>query len=45
MAKGSVWLGLHDAARKRRILSHHPGVWASVVVTVDGDVITKNVTN
>ena len=44
MAKGLAFLGLHDAARKRRISSQTPGAWAGSMVSLDGTVVRKGVT-
>ena len=35
VAKGLCWLGLQDAARKRRRCSQRPGAWAGCVVATD----------
>ena len=37
IAKGCAWLGLQDAARKRREPSQTPGAWAGATVSTDGD--------
>ena len=44
MAKGLAFLGLQDAARKRRMLSQTPGAWAGATVSSDGMVVRKGVT-
>jgi len=44
MAKTCAWLGLQDAARKRREPSIHPGAWAGSVVHVEDDAVYKLVT-
>jgi len=44
MAKTCGWLGLQDAARKRREPSVHPGAWAGSVVHVEDDAVYKLVT-
>ena len=44
MAKGLCWLGLQDAARKRRSPSKDPGAWAGATVSTEGGVVTKGVT-
>ena len=44
VAKGLCWLGLQDAARKRRIGSQQPGPWAGSVVSSHKEVVTKSVT-
>jgi hypothetical protein len=44
VAKVCCWLGLQDAARKRREPSQKPGVWAGLVVSTDGDNVYKEVT-
>ena len=45
MAKGLCFLGLQDAARKRRRSSKRPGAWAGAVISTDSDkVVTKFVT-
>ena len=44
MAKGLAWLGLQDAARKRRMPSQRPGAWAGATVSSDGSVVCKGVT-
>jgi len=44
MAKTCAWLGLQDAARKRREPSVHPGAWAGSVVHVEVDAVYKLVT-
>ena len=44
VAKRLCWLGLQDAARKRRRLSQNPGTWVGTVVLSNGDVVTKSVT-
>lgn len=43
-AKGLAFLGLQDAARKRRKPSQTPGAWAGATVTTDGDAVRKGVT-
>ena len=44
MGKGLSFLGLQDAARKRRKPSQTPGAWAGATVSSDGDVVKKGVT-
>ena len=44
MAKGLSFLGLQDAARKRRKPSQTPGAWAGATVSSDGEVVKKGVT-
>ena len=44
VAKRLCWLGLQDAARKRRRPSQNPGAWAGTVVSSDKYVVTKSVT-
>ena len=44
MAKGLAWLGLQDAARKRRSPSKEPGAWAGATVCSNNGVVTKGVT-
>ena len=45
MAKGLCFLGLQDAARKRRRSSKRPGAWAGAILSTDSDkVVTKFVT-
>ena len=44
MAKGLCWLGLQDAARKRRSPSRDPGAWAGATVSTERGVETKGVT-
>ena len=44
MAKGLCWLGLQDAARKKRRASQQPEAWAGSVIATDGDIVTKSVT-
>jgi hypothetical protein len=44
MAKTCAWLGLQDAARKRREPSVHAGAWAGSVVHVEDDAVYKLVT-
>ena len=44
MAKRLCWLGLQDAARKRRKPSQNSCKWAGTIVSSDGDVVTKSVT-
>ena len=44
MAKGLAFLGLQDAARKRRMPSQTPGAWAGATVSSDGTVVRKGVT-
>jgi hypothetical protein len=43
VAKTCCWLGLQDAARKRREPSQTPGVWAGSVVSMDGNNVCKEV--
>ena len=43
-AKKLCWLGIQDAARKRRKPSKCPGSWAGATVKSDGPVVTKGVT-
>jgi hypothetical protein len=38
------WLGLQDAARKRREPSQTPGAWAGAVVSTENGVVTKYIT-
>ena len=44
MAKELCWLGLQDAARKKRRASQRPGAWAGSVIATDGETVTKSVT-
>jgi hypothetical protein len=44
MAKGLRFLGLQDAARKRREPSQRPGAWACATVMMDGETVCKGVT-
>jgi len=44
MAKGLAFLGLQDAARKRRMPSQTPGAWAGATVSSDGTVVRKGLT-
>ena len=44
MSKGLAFLGLQDAARKRRMPSQTPGAWAGATVSSDGMVVRKGVT-
>ena len=44
MGKGLSFLGLQDAARKRRKPSQTPGAWAGATVSSEGDVVKKGVT-
>ena len=44
MAKGLVFLGLQDAAQKRRMLSQIQGAWAGATVSLDRSVVRKGVT-
>jgi hypothetical protein len=44
MAKGLCFLGLQDAARKRREPSQRPGAWAGATVMTDGKTVCKGVT-
>ena len=44
MGKGLSFLGLQDAARKRRKPSQTPGAWAGATVSSKGDVVRKGVT-
>jgi len=44
IAKGLAFLGLQDAARKRRMPSQTPGAWAGATVSSDGTVVRKGVT-
>lgn len=44
MAKGLCWLGLQEAARKRRVGSQRPGAWAGAIVYSDKGRVTKSVT-
>jgi hypothetical protein len=44
MAKGLCFLGLQDAARKRREPSQRPGDWAGATVMTDGKTVCKGVT-
>jgi hypothetical protein len=41
MAKGLCFLGLQDAARKRREPSRRPGAWAGVTVMTDGKAFAR----
>jgi hypothetical protein len=41
VAKICSWLGLQDAARKRREPSQTPGAWAGAVVSTENGVVTK----
>ena len=43
MAKGALYFGLQDAARKRRPPSQTPGAWAGAVVETTGDAVFKTV--
>ena len=43
-AKKLCWLGIQDAARKRRKPSKCPGAWAGATVESDGPAVTKGVT-
>ena len=46
MAKGLCYLGLQDAARKRRRSSRRPGAWAGCIVAAEeGKPVTKLVTH
>ena len=44
MAKGLAYLGLQDAARKRRESSQKPGAWAGAVISTQDGIVTKSVT-
>jgi hypothetical protein len=44
VAKSAAWLGLQDAARKRRPPSQRPGPWAGCVAYVGKDYVKKSVT-
>ena len=44
IAKGLAWLGLQDAARKKRRASQRPGAWAGSVISSDTAQVTKSVT-
>jgi hypothetical protein len=44
MAKGLCFLGLQDAARKRREPSRRPGAWAGAMVMMDGKAVCNGVT-
>jgi hypothetical protein len=44
MAKGLCYLGLQDAARKRREPSQRPGAWAGATVMTDEKAVCKGVT-
>eukprot|EP00978_Attheya_sp_CCMP212_P042877 scaffold269462_cov51-Attheya_sp.AAC.1 len=44
VAKSASWLGLQDAARKRRPPSQRPGPWAGCVAYVGKDYVKKSVT-
>ena len=44
VAKGLAWLGLQDAARKRRRASQRPGAWAGSIISSDTAQVTKSVT-
>jgi hypothetical protein len=41
MAKGLFYLGLQDAAQKRREPSQRPGAWAGAIVMTDGKAVCK----
>ena len=43
VVKRLCWLGLQDAARKRRRPSQNPGAWAGKFVSSNGDIIAKSV--
>jgi hypothetical protein len=43
-AKTLGYLGLQDAARKRRPQSQRPEAWAGATIASDGEVVTKGVT-
>ena len=43
MAKTLCYLGLQDAARKRRMGSQRPGAWAGAVVSTDTGMVLKSV--
>jgi hypothetical protein len=43
-AKTLCFLGLQDAARKRRPQSQRPGAWAGATIAADGKRVTKGVT-
>ena len=43
MAKALSYLGLQDAARKRRMGSQRPGAWAGSAVSTDNGVVIKSV--
>jgi hypothetical protein len=44
IAKTACYLGLQDAARKRRPQSQRPGAWAGATIAADKEVVTKAVT-
>jgi hypothetical protein len=44
MAKGLCFLGLQDAARKKREPSLRPGAWASATFMTDRETVCKEVT-
>jgi hypothetical protein len=44
IAKTASYLGLQDAARKRRPQSQRPGAWAGATIAADTEVVTKAVT-
>ena len=43
VGKTLSFLGLQDAARKRRMSSKRPGAWAGAIVAADGSQVTKSV--
>jgi hypothetical protein len=43
VAKVCAWLGMQDAARKRRAPSQAPGAWAGTVIRTDGTTVEKMV--
>ena len=44
LAKGLCWLGIQDAARKRRRPSMTPGAWAGATVSSQDSEVSKGVT-
>ena len=44
IAKTACYLGLQDAARKRRPQSQRPGAWAGATIATDKEGVTKAVT-
>jgi hypothetical protein len=45
IAKCCAWLGMQDAARKRRAPSRKPGAWAGTIIQTDGTTVEKRVSN